>query len=433
MYALSELLRKIRDREKAVFDECQIKHAPTIGKMYEGLTKELLNQSKLDEYGVKVVSGFMQVGTELSGQIDCMIVVGEGTPVPQTDEFIYPIHQVLAVIEVKKNLLSTEMADAYDHLNGTLRLSRLDYQRQEDEDTLVFSTGRPAAEFMCLFGEPAPRYEESRFLAPHKRVVYHTLVRERLTPVRIAIGYNGYKSEQNFRSGIDRLYENKANKQGYGVINMPSLMISDGFSVIKTNGLPYRGLWSEELGWAWLASSSSNPLLLMLELLYDRIELALGVTVDRGQDLLEEILHPLIFAKPVQTEQDVGWSYTVITAPLPNDEPQYRKWAPLETSYILTELLALLSKHGELATDDPALTALKRRYTPETIHELVQPLLEARLLFSNNGKFSIGPAGLAVARVKDKWYCGSNAGGRFEQWIVAMESVADSSTLITSI
>ncbi|MFJ4085394.1 DUF6602 domain-containing protein [Pseudomonas psychrophila] len=420
MYALSELLKKIRDREKVVLDEHQIKHAPTIGKMYEGLTKELLNQSKLDEYGVKVVSGFMQVGEEQSVQIDCMIVIGEGVPVPKTDEFTYPTHQVLAVIEVKKNLMATEMADAYDHLNDTLRLSKLDYQRQEDENTLEFSTARPAAEYMCLFGEPAPRYEESRSLPFHKRAVYHTLVRERLTPVRIAIGYNGFKSEQNFRNSINRFYDNKVNKQGYGVINMPNLMISDGFSVIKTNGLPYQGFWSELDGWGWLASSSSNPFLLILELLYDRIELALGVTVDRGPDLQEEVLHPLMLAKPVQTEQGMGWSYMVLTAKVPKDEPQSREWTPLEISSFQKDLLALVHEHGELSNDDPTLTNFKKQHTIEDIHGLVQPLLEARFLLSSNGTLSVGPTDLAVAKVGEQWYCGNDAGGRFKQWITRL-------------
>jgi hypothetical protein len=429
MHSLSELLKKIRDREKIILDEHQIKHAPTIGKMYEGLTRQLLDHSNLDKYGVKIVSGFIQVATEQSGQIDCMVVIGEGNRIPQTDDFVYPIHQVLAVIEVKKNLLAAEMADAYKHLNDTLRLSTLYFRRQEEEKTLDFSAARPAAEYMCLFGERAPRYEESHRLPFHNRVVYQTLVRDFLTPVRIAIGYNGYKSEQNLRSSISRLYNKKANKQGYGVINMPNLMISDGFSIIKTNGLPYEGLWDEQYGWGWLASSSSNPLLLILELLYDRIELALNVTVDRGVDLKNEVLHPLAFGIPIETEQGMGWSYAIIMEELRRDEPQNREWAPLEISRSQKDLLVLLGDHGELPADAPVLKNFKIRYALEDVYELARPLLEARFLLNSDGTLSIGHADTAVANVDDKWYCGNDAGGRFTQWIAARSSSQSSTEM----
>ncbi|WP_150749104.1 hypothetical protein [Pseudomonas fluorescens] len=55
-----------------------------------------MNQSKLDEYGVKVVSGFMQVDKEQSVQIDCMIVIGEGAPVPKMDELHHWFHFFMA-------------------------------------------------------------------------------------------------------------------------------------------------------------------------------------------------------------------------------------------------------------------------------------------------------------------------------------------------
>lgn len=42
-----------------------------------------------------------------------MVVIGEGDMVPETDEFIYPICQALAVIEVKKNMHAAELGEAY--------------------------------------------------------------------------------------------------------------------------------------------------------------------------------------------------------------------------------------------------------------------------------------------------------------------------------
>ncbi|MGK5079436.1 DUF6602 domain-containing protein [Janthinobacterium sp. HLX7-2] len=417
MQVLSELLKKMSDREKIILNDYPIKHAPTIGKMYEGLTKRLLNESMLDKYGVKVVSGFIQVSDERSGQIDCMVVIGDGSRIPHTDDFVYPICQVLAVIEVKKNLFATEIAEAYHHLNDTLRLSKLALKLQEDEKTLEFSTARPALEYLYLFGELAPRYEENHVLPFHKRVIYHTLVRDSLTPLRIAIGYNGYKSELGFRRGFGRLYDNKSNVLGYGVINMPNLMISDGFSIVKTTGLPYRGFWDEKAGWGWLSSSGSNPLLLILELLYARIELVLKVAVDYGSDLEDEVLYPLMLGRPVQVNSQAGWNYTFINAPLPKGKPRSQEWTPLEVSEYQKEVLDLLHAEGELSGDDQKLARFKDKYSIDDVYELVQPLLDARLMINSKGILSIAPAKVLIAKVAEKWYCGSEADGRFQQWL----------------
>lgn len=312
MRVLSDLLKKITDCEKKVLDEHEIKHAPTIGKMYEGLTKRLLSHDELDRHGVKVVSGFMRSGGELSGQIDCMVVFGEGDIVPETDEFIYPISQVLAVIEVKKNMYSVELGEAYRHLNDTLQLSKADFKRLQDNGTLNFDTSRPAVEYFNLFGKLPPHYNDNRKLPFERRVMYHQLVREALTPVRIAIGYNGYKSESNFRTALGQLFEGKANTLGYGVLNMPNLMISDGFSIIKLNGFPYGGVWDKSRGWEWLASSSTNPFHLILKIIYDRIELVLGSTINRDVDIGEELFNTLVLGMPISTKQGMGWNYTLI-------------------------------------------------------------------------------------------------------------------------
>lgn len=51
--------------------------------------------------------------------------------------------------------------------------------------------------------------------------------------------------------------------------------------------------------------------------IYERIELALDVEIDRGSDLEEEILYPLVFDKPVQVGKHTGWRYKIYTTPLP--------------------------------------------------------------------------------------------------------------------
>jgi hypothetical protein len=150
---MADVLKAIMDREKAVLDEHEVKHGPTIGDMYEGLTISILERLNLSALGLKIVSGFVRAGEVLSGQIDCMIVMGEGEKIKFLERYIYPARQVLAVIEIKKTIYSNQFEEAYGQLADVLRIARLDLSLQEAEDSLEFSTTRPAMEYMKLFGE----------------------------------------------------------------------------------------------------------------------------------------------------------------------------------------------------------------------------------------------------------------------------------------
>ena len=71
--------------------------------------------------GLKVVSGFMRAGEELSGQLDCMIVLGQGQKINYLDKYVYPARQVLAVIEIKKTIYARQFEDAYGQLADVSR------------------------------------------------------------------------------------------------------------------------------------------------------------------------------------------------------------------------------------------------------------------------------------------------------------------------
>ena len=103
---IKELLESIRIQGiNEISKFSHIKHGPTIGDMYEGLTKEMLNKAIFKDLNLKVCSGFIcNRENELSKQIDCMIVVGDGIEIPYIKAYKYDISQVIAVIEVKKDL-----------------------------------------------------------------------------------------------------------------------------------------------------------------------------------------------------------------------------------------------------------------------------------------------------------------------------------------
>ncbi|EKT66685.1 DUF6602 domain-containing protein [Providencia alcalifaciens] len=417
MQVLSELIRKLMLEEKAVLNNNPVKHPTLIGDMYEGLTKELLQKIDMSHPAIKVVSGIIRSGESQSGQIDCMIVIGDGEVIPKTDNYFYPIDQVIAVFEVKKNLFSKEINDAYQHLNDVFQLSKKDYQAKQDAGILNFNTIRPAQEFLNLFGHWPPHYEENYTLPWEQRVVYQSLVRDWLTPLRIAIGYNGFKSEDTLRSSIFKIYKNKEYENGYGVQNMPNLMISDGYSLIKMNGMPYKGIWKDQYGWCWLGSSNANPILLIMELLFDRIQLILGINPDRGEDLHDEIIYPLAVSKPVRQSGVNGWCTDIISEKIPKRDAAQMQWCPLLLSTQEKEFLRLLYKYGPQHIKGKNIREYQILHRVDNIFEVTESLRNARVILINNEQFYICSGQWSLAKVCGNFYCGDNAGGRFENWV----------------
>lgn len=90
--------------------------------MDEGLSRAILQKALPESLDLKVVEGFVVSGKEISGQIDCMLLVGDGERIPLTDKFKWPIGKVIAVFEIKKTLTSDDLIDSYFHLREVDKL-----------------------------------------------------------------------------------------------------------------------------------------------------------------------------------------------------------------------------------------------------------------------------------------------------------------------
>lgn len=414
---MADALKAIMDREKAILDEHEVKHGPTIGDMYEGLTKSILERLNLSALGLKVVSGFMRAGEILSGQIDCMIVMGEGEKIQYLERYIYPARQVLAVIEIKKTIYSNQFEEAYGQLADVLRISKLDLNLQEAENSLEFSTTRPALEYMKLFGERPPRYEDNKNLPLAKRMVYQWLVNEHVVPLRIAIGYYGFKTQSSFRAAISSFYDGKENLPGYGVREMPHLVISENSSVLKTTGLPYSGAWHDEAGWLWLCSSDANPALLMLELLIDRIDRVLGITIDRGEDINLEVNNPLVSSMPVSLQERTLYvTHHVVPAREIHEAGSEGHWHPYKLSLEEKELLELISEFGSLPVEGRTLNSFKSRHEIADLYLFMSNILKARVILQTGSICTVYP-GMVIVKVQGELYCADNSGDRLAQWV----------------
>ena len=77
---ISDLMESLRNQGMGEIEPfLDIGHNPTIGSMYEGLTKNVISQAIFEHMDLRVVSGkIINDDGEYSRQIDCMIVIGEG-------------------------------------------------------------------------------------------------------------------------------------------------------------------------------------------------------------------------------------------------------------------------------------------------------------------------------------------------------------------
>ena len=114
---IAELLKEFVNGEKLALNRYNIKHRPTIGSMYEGLTQELVNRSIFEGLNLNVTTQSFIDGCDT--EFDVILSEGEGSPIPYTNSFKFKPSQVIAVIQVKKTLTCQELKNSYENLVET--------------------------------------------------------------------------------------------------------------------------------------------------------------------------------------------------------------------------------------------------------------------------------------------------------------------------
>lgn len=306
IHAVADLLQDLASREADLLFSYKIDHPPTIGAMYEGLTTKVLTAAVPEELDLKVVSGFITSGQgRISAEIDCMVVNGSGERVPNTTKFKWPAQDVLAIVEVKKTLHSSGMIEAYANLanaRDVFSSHMQDPNRVADplDVTPVYDA------FHGITGVSVSTWDEAEALPPTLRLMLHTLISEFVSPVRVMFGYQGFASENSFRRAFAAFLTEHQGARGYGVLSLPQLCVSNGYSLVKLNGMPiYAPLEAE--WWPVVASSASNPLRFLIALLWARIEHFIGVPMPWDSLDLEHAFTKFIYAKAIEHERGVAW------------------------------------------------------------------------------------------------------------------------------
>ena len=316
--------------------------------------RNLAARSKL---GLRVVTGFIENGLgTLSGQIDCMLVRGSGREIPYTVGYVWHIKDVVAVFEIKKQLYGNDLADAYVHLAGVKALEREYYISLKDDNSPAPDMTPALRAYSQITGQIPPPPNEQSSMPPTQRILLSTLLSERFSAIRIIFGYTGFKSEQNFRDSLYGTLSEHMQTPGYGVGTFPQLIVSGEYAMVKANGMPYTCL-AEQGEWAFYCSTRANPLLLMLELIWTRLNEEYGIAELWGEDLELEVMHAYLSAHVAEQDGKFGWAMTYHggTDVELDNLPVAEEWMPTFITSHQAAIIGALCKHGSIDFGEPSL------------------------------------------------------------------------------
>lgn len=376
--SLSDLLQRIQNEESKILGEIDIKHGPTIGDMYEGLSQSLLSKAIPPGLDLRVVSGFVEGQTsDYSNQADILLVQGESRKLPYTHKYIYPIEKVLAVFEIKKTLYGEQLADSMQKMKRIAQINR-DFDKEEgySKKNISYSLHSFAKAYGYFL-----KISETRKLPPPLPNILQIFITEQLTPVRIVWGYEGYVDEQGLRSG---LADYLAKTEGTRFTDWPSLIVCRNNSILKINGMPYCDvIQKQDDKINILASNAENPLRIMLELIWTKICVELEVGLPMDDTLNMETLSPLaqyeyLYNYQESNKNGFGIEITESLPPHKNNAKIYQ-WEPYESSIEETVFLTIAFTEGLVKCTDENLKSCAIR-NGKTAFSIIESLVSKRIL-----------------------------------------------------
>jgi len=379
---VAALLAAFQQKEIESIQRSGITHAPTIGAQYEGVTGSVLEMMIPFELELQVVSGFVEgIDGSLSGQIDAMLVRGNGTPIPGVrGQYKWPMKDVLAVLEVKKTLFGRDLADAHDQLQSVMALFWMCAETVGAFDGTDISA--PRYVYSQILGEPAPVGKQFDDLPFDKVGLYRMLVADHVAPVRIVLGYGGFKNEQSLCQGFLNFIAQNPKTPGFAGSSLPSLVVCGKNSVVKTNGQPfYFQPWQGR--YLCYASSSHSPILWILNLILTRISHLYASPDWYSRDLSIDSFSPLLWGKATDMGNVEGWEYWEhpVSAKDLSQVPVLTKeeWQPVQISQHQAVLLGLIGNDG-ITKKDVLAEMSSIDLTHEQTLALIDDLIAKRLL-----------------------------------------------------
>jgi hypothetical protein len=399
---VADLLAAFLEQERKVLDEDPAEHGPTIGAMYEGLTRESLQRS-LPIENLTVSHGFaLDADGQQSNQLDCIIAVGEGQPIPYTDARRHRIEDIIAAVSVKKTLYGADLDEGYENLRSV-------YLRPLAPGTKVPLIALRA--FEQITGITAAREDD---VPEEMRILWHILRVDAASPARILLGFHGYKSERTLREGVLAWIQTAIGKPGYGPMSFPHLIASPHAVVAKANGMPWPGPMEQDK-WGFLISSGAvGAANALLEVIWSRLNYRKLVTSDVfGDDLELDSFNRLLDARCVGT----GWEYHPWPAKVEDEPDDAELWEPFEVTKAQGILILFLQREAPVIdiTSPPA--GFPTREVLAADFDLLQ---KAGLVLSDakHERFTLAPGVELVFLPDGRSVAADNSSGRLTRWVV---------------
>lgn len=417
---ISDLLRAFVEAENAALNKYEIKHRPTIGEMYEGLTQELVNRSIFG--GMNLVVSTQSFIDGCDTEFDVILAEGEGEPIPYTTSKKYKPSQVIAVFQVKKTLTARELRNSYDNLKQVANVF------QKVSSAMDASIVNDSLKKICH--KELSAYSSGK-LNHQEEFIYHSLVMDSYMPLRFVFGYNGYKTEEGFRqSFIDFLNSNRSTEteryEGFSPMFFPNMIISDGFSLVKFTGCPYTlPLGIVKDGW-WevMASSNYNPMYIFLEMLWTKLAYRFGGLPSSlfGDDLESEPFSLLLRAKihPDANGNAIGWDYeysyieeSILAA---NCTP--REWRPAVIDDAQSVVLSRLGRKDIDISQVKDLEGFVKENGYSTLLEFIHSLESLGFVSFDGTMLKLITRQLNIVILPDgNTYAADDYDGRFTRWM----------------
>lgn len=384
--------------------------------MYEGLSEELLSRAIPADLGVRVITGFARNERgEISSQLDRMLVVGVGERIPHTNKFFWPAQDVLMVMEVKKNLGPKDMADAianhrsFRNVEGNALDDLPNIPSWYEHERLVRAVGQITSTHLHTMNWA--QYElEARMIGP-------ALFMDQLTALRVVLGFHGHKTEHGFRTAL-RTVLGEQLTSSTKFMHLPHLVIGGKHSLVKANGRPYY-VPRQRGGWDCYFTTPANPLLVLLELIWTRLDDRFNLDDPWGQDLTNEVGRSFMKAVPAVIDKKDTWDlqFVASSAALLNSMPVHEPWEPVEISLEHATALALILSDGPIGKDDPSLAKLASDSgTSDT--NLVAQLIATGLVSEGPSGLSIHARRLMMGYLPDgRMVAADDPSGRLMRWL----------------
>lgn len=378
--SVSDLLNEFIKAEVEVLNTQEIKHPTTIGSMFEGLTEHILNKSVFSELNLRVIKNSFIIGCKT--EFDVLLVNSEGEKIPYTDRYQFKPDQVIVVIQVKKNIYGKDIKDSYENLKHIK-----DYY--EDVENSPYMSKLFCDSFKAICRKRYSKDKES-YLTKQEEYISHSLMFDAILPVRIVLGYNGYKSEYAFRNGLLEYISENSGTSGFAPYNFPNLMICNKFSLIKNNGMPFMQPLDENEWWNFYISSSYKASYYFLEIIWTRLSYMYNLGSDIfGEDLSVEPANKFLDCRIKQVGNEVGWEFLPWIASKEELDIQMNveKWSPVFVDDVQHVIIMELCKYGDIdLINDISLNDFILKGNYSSILDFVQKLNSTGLTYVKDNK-----------------------------------------------